>query len=155
MQIGGAKIPNVSASILSQSRYFGLSGMMKSSSLQSKLTKFHKNPGQCFWIYCRYISRCSSCLAIIDSLPERKLFYKLHWRINLNQQLTRLKCKSCARVKFIYSEKATKFCEIFTLLLSYVVPVKSKVKISAKFCGLLRIYELEVKFTMHKRFFKS
>ena len=33
-------------------------------------------------------------------------------------------------VKFIYSEKATKFCEIFTLLLSYIVPVKSKVKIS-------------------------
>jgi hypothetical protein len=27
-------------------------------------------------------------------------------------------------VKFIYSEKATKFCEISTLLLSYVVPVK-------------------------------
>ena len=36
-------------------------------------------------------------------------------------------------VKFIYSEKATKFCEIFTLHLSYVVPVKSKVKISQKF----------------------
>ena len=34
--------------------------------------------------------------------------------------------------KFIYSEKATKFCEIFTLLLSYVVPVKSKVKIFQK-----------------------
>ena len=33
-------------------------------------------------------------------------------------------------LKFIYSEKATKFSEIFTLLLSYVVPVKSKVKIS-------------------------
>jgi hypothetical protein len=33
-------------------------------------------------------------------------------------------------VKFIYSENATKICEIFTLLLSYVVPVKSKVKIS-------------------------
>ena len=33
-------------------------------------------------------------------------------------------------VKFIYSEKATKFCEILTLLLPYVVPVKSKVKIS-------------------------
>ena len=29
-------------------------------------------------------------------------------------------------VKFIYSEKATKFCDIFTLLLSYVLPVKSK-----------------------------
>ena len=31
---------------------------------------------------------------------------------------------------FIYSEEAKNFCEIFTLLLSYVVPVKSKVKIS-------------------------
>ena len=36
-------------------------------------------------------------------------------------------------LKFIYSEKATKFSEIFTLLLSYVVPVKSKVKISENF----------------------
>ena len=36
-------------------------------------------------------------------------------------------------VKFIYSEKATKFCEIFTLHLSYVVPVKSKVKILQNF----------------------
>ena len=36
-------------------------------------------------------------------------------------------------LKFIYSEKATKFWEIFTLLLSYVVPVKSKVKISQNF----------------------
>ena len=37
------------------------------------------------------------------------------------------------QLKFIYSEKATKFCEIFTLLLSFVVPVKSKVKISQNF----------------------
>ena len=36
-------------------------------------------------------------------------------------------------IKFIYSEKATKFCEIFTLLLSYVVPVKSKAKILQNF----------------------
>ena len=36
-------------------------------------------------------------------------------------------------LKFTYSEKATKFCKIFTLLLSYVVPVKSKVKISQIF----------------------
>ena len=35
--------------------------------------------------------------------------------------------------KFIYSEKATKFCEISTLLLSYVVPVKSKVEILQNF----------------------
>ena len=36
-------------------------------------------------------------------------------------------------VKVIYSEKATKFCEISTLLLSYVVPVKRKVEISQNF----------------------
>ena len=36
-------------------------------------------------------------------------------------------------LKFKYSEKATKFCEIFTLLLSYVVPVKSSEKISQNF----------------------
>ena len=36
-------------------------------------------------------------------------------------------------MQFIYSEKATKFCEISTLLLSYVVPVKSKVAISQNF----------------------
>ena len=36
-------------------------------------------------------------------------------------------------VKFVYSEKATKVCEIFIVLLSYVVPVKSKVKILQTF----------------------
>ena len=36
-------------------------------------------------------------------------------------------------LKLIYCEKATKFCKIFTLLLSYVVPAKSKVKISQNF----------------------
>ena len=41
------------------------------------------------------------------------------------------KCKIF--LKFIYSEKATKFCKIFTLLLSYVVPVKSKGKILQNF----------------------
>ena len=33
-------------------------------------------------------------------------------------------------LKFIYSEKATKICEISTLLLSHVVSVKNKVEIS-------------------------
>ena len=36
-------------------------------------------------------------------------------------------------LKFIYSEKATKFCEIFTLLLSVCTVDKSKVKISQNF----------------------
>ena len=34
------------------------------------------------------------------------------------------------QLKFIYSEKATKFSEISTVDLSYVVPVKSIVEIS-------------------------
>ena len=37
------------------------------------------------------------------------------------------------QVKFIYSEKATKICEISTVDLSYVVPVKSTVKILQNF----------------------
>ena len=37
------------------------------------------------------------------------------------------------KIKFIYSEKATKFCEISTVDLSYVVPVKSTVEISQNF----------------------
>ena len=41
--------------------------------------------------------------------------------------------KQWHRLKFIYSEKATKFCKIFTLLFSYVVPVKCNVKISPNF----------------------
>ena len=37
------------------------------------------------------------------------------------------------KLKFLYSEKATKFCEIVTLLLSVCTVVKSKVKISRNF----------------------
>ena len=40
---------------------------------------------------------------------------------------------SCWLLKFIYLEKATKFCEIFTLLLTTVHNVKSKMKISQNF----------------------
>ena len=37
------------------------------------------------------------------------------------------------RLKFIYSEKATKFCEISNADLAYVVPVTSNVEISQNF----------------------
>ena len=44
-------------------------------------------------------------------------------------------------LKLIYSEKATKFCEIFCPM--YLVPVKSKVKISLNFVAFSEyIYEL-------------
>ena len=42
-------------------------------------------------------------------------------------------CLKIKVIKFIYSEKATKFCEISTLLLSYVVLVKREVEISQNF----------------------
>ena len=45
------------------------------------------------------------------------------------------------KVKFIHSEKDTKFCEISTLFLSYVCSQKLGGDF-AKFCGLLKIYEL-------------
>ena len=38
-------------------------------------------------------------------------------------------------IKFIYSEKATKFCKISTVDLSYIVPVKSTMEISQDFVG--------------------
>ena len=44
-------------------------------------------------------------------------------------------------VKFMYTEKATKFCKIFTLLLFYVVPVKGKVKISQNFVAFSELYQ--------------
>ena len=42
-------------------------------------------------------------------------------------------CLNCFAIKFIYSEKATKFWKISLFLLSYVVPVKSKMDISQNF----------------------
>ena len=50
-------------------------------------------------------------------------------------------------IKFIYSKKVTKFCEIFTLLLSCVVPVKSKVKISQNFVAFSEYMNFKVKYS--------
>ena len=47
-------------------------------------------------------------------------------------------------IRFIYSEKVKKFCENFTLLLSYVVPAKSKVKISQNFVAFLEYMNFNV-----------
>merc|ERR1711997_1165704 len=48
-------------------------------------------------------------------------------------------------LKFIYSEKATKFCEIFTLLLTTVHTVKSKVKISQNFVAFSEYMNFKTK----------
>ena len=49
------------------------------------------------------------------------------------------------RLKLIYSEKATKFCKIFTLLLSYVAPVKSKMKILQNFVAFSEYMNFKTK----------
>ena len=51
----------------------------------------------------------------------------------LEEYMTGKNIKYKPELKFIYSEKATKFCEISTVDLSYVVPVKSTVEISQNF----------------------
>ena len=75
-----------------------------------------------FWIYRNpegSDTRCKFCESTNEKLKHSCYFRYVH--------------RIIAQLKFIYSEKATKLCEIFTLLLSYVVPVKSKVKISQNF----------------------
>ena len=59
------------------------------------------------------------CFFLHVSLVPNKRVYLFIWQ--------------AARLKFIYSEKVTKFCDNSTLLLSYVEPVKNKVKILQKF----------------------
>ena len=49
------------------------------------------------------------------------------------QQANNFRARLDSELKFMYSEKATHFCEISNLLLSYVVPVTSKVEISQNF----------------------
>ena len=51
---------------------------------------------------------------------------------------------------FIFSVKATKVCEISTLLLSYVVPVKSKVEILQNFEAFSECMNFT---TCHSRFY--
>ena len=46
------------------------------------------------------------------------------------------------QVKFIYSEKTTKFCEIFPLLLTVCTVVKSKGKISQNFAAFSALWTL-------------
>ena len=50
-----------------------------------------------------------------------------------NATVTKITVCAFPLVKFIYSEKATKFREIFTLLLTVCTVLKSKVKISQNF----------------------
>ena len=48
-------------------------------------------------------------------------------------------------LKFIYSEKATKFCEISTNYLTYVLPVKWLVEISQNFVAFSEYINIKLK----------
>ena len=61
----------------------------------------------------------------LENRESHQYFIKIYWSYLIMYYAVML--------KFIYSEKATKFCKISTLDLSYVVPVKSTVEISQNF----------------------
>ena len=72
----------------------------------------------------------SSLIIIKKSIKNFSFFHKKWTEFGWGQMSTK---QLKMLFKFIYSEKTAKFCEIFTLLVSYVVPVKSKVKILQNF----------------------
>ena len=70
---------------------------------------------------------------VISFLQEYDLSDSYKKSITFTQIVTQILIRKAPDFTYfctIYSGKATKFFEMFTLLLSYVVPVKSKVKIS-------------------------
>ena len=69
-------------------------------------------------------------------------FYRVSYNQNTRTQFysTTIKLHKFLQIKFIYFEKAAKFCEIFPLILTVCTAVKKD--LAKKFFGLLRIYEL-------------
>ena len=66
---------------------------------------------------------------------------------------THLRVMDCQRVKFIYSEKATKFCEISSLLLTGTTLNKSKVEISQNFVAFLEYMNFKAIFFLASNFY--
>ena len=69
-------------------------------------------------------------LADLQSIKEQRLNNLVNFQLSIMKKLWDIAQENLVYIKFIYSEKATKFCEISTLDLSYVVSVKSKVAFS-------------------------
>ena len=98
-----------------------------------------------FWHIPR-IFRKSHAIMILQSRHFNGLMsgpnapWLIFWSLSVSFQL--LVTFNLFWIKFIYSEKATIFCEISTVDLSHLVTVKFKLEISQTNCGLLRIYEL-------------
>ena len=89
----------------------------------------------CAWMLQVFVQHDSTMRWLPDTPFLRGLWTKKALKSSLIFcSITHLKTVkvSFAQIKFIYSEKATKFYEIFTFLLSYVVPVKRW-----RFCKIL------------------
>ena len=75
-------------------------------------------------------------LADLQSIKEQRLNNWVNFQLSIMKKLWDIAQENLVYIKFLYSEKSTKFWEISTLLLSYVVPVKSKVETSINFLAL-------------------
>ena len=66
---------------------------------------------------------------------RRTVYLRIPARISTHANMVKKRIIkiSCCALKFVHSLKATKFCEIFTLLLSAVHTDKNKVQISQNF----------------------
>ena len=83
---------------------------------------------QNFVAFSEYMTFTKGSHSVLPELEIQEMFYFFLYEFSVTKCSTDL-----TTLKFIYSEKATKFCKIFTLLLSCVVPVKSKANISQNF----------------------
>ena len=109
----------------------------------------------------KFVYTCNSCNKSVETRYVQYsimiLFYIKNWSFppdNLTKHLALL--RKDFLIKFIYSEKATKFCKIFSLLLSYVVPVKNKVKILQNFVAFSEYNDFNrMFFTCCRRFLIS
>ena len=92
------------------------------------VTEYRRQFGSIVHMYqaCMHVGKRSALVRskYIIFKKERKSVCKLLWEISL-------------LLKFIYSEKATKFFKISTIDLSYAVPVKSTVEILQIFVAFL------------------
>ena len=144
------------------------------------MTKYSQSVNPAFWILrpniphnCKpfinlnpYSSQNSSNSWMPDTIRCRRRHYRRHRCSFLSQQhIARKTPRTSSRsrkstVKLIYSEKATKFCEILTLLLTTVHTIKSKVKILQHFvafsefmnfnsCSILLLWKRQHNFKMY------
>ena len=113
---------------------------------------FVSNKSLEFWIFVRLIFHQQKYSGNFAFLILAKTVHFINWFKDFMDKY--MNKESYHRlIKFIYSEKATKFCEIIPLLLTVcnLHTVKSKYwEDFTKFCGLLRIYELQVGFWITK-----